>query len=252
MKVISVLGITKSGKTSVVETVIRGLRKRNYSVGSVKEIHYEEFAIDTEGTNTDRHKKAGSQLVTALGLNETDILFGQKLGIKKLLSYYGHDYVVLEGVGDIFAPKIITAHNTKEIDERLDGCVFAISGMIAEELKGYKGLPVINCMKEPERLVQLVEEKAFSMLPNIDPKCCDACGHSCEELCKKILQGEAKREDCPLSFGAVRLAINGRDVAMAPFVQKILQNAVLGVVKELDGYQSYANIRIEIGDGFLP
>ncbi|MFZ5973996.1 MAG: (Fe-S)-binding protein, partial [Bacillota bacterium] len=222
------------------------------SVGSVKEIHFEEFAMDTEGTNTDRHKKAGSQLVTALGLNETDILFGEKLPIRQVLSCYSHDYVVLEGVSDIFAPKIITAHNTKEIDERLDACVFAISGVIAKELDEYKGLPVINCMKEPERLVELACEKVFTMLPNIDPKCCGACGYSCEALCKRILAGEAKREDCPLSFGTVRLSINGKNITMAPFVQKILQNAVLGVVRELDGYQPYAPVRIEIGDGFLP
>ena len=59
MKVFSVFGITKSGKTTTIENIIAELRKRRYSVGSVKEIHFEIFAIDTEGTNADRHKKDG-------------------------------------------------------------------------------------------------------------------------------------------------------------------------------------------------
>ena len=41
MKVFSVIGISKSGKTTTIENIIKELRKRNYSVGSVKEIHFE-------------------------------------------------------------------------------------------------------------------------------------------------------------------------------------------------------------------
>ena len=87
MKVFSVVGITQSGKTTTIENIIKELRGRGYSVGSVKEIHFEEFAIDTEGTNTFRHKEAGSQLVTARGNYETDMLFQEKLHIDRLLSF---------------------------------------------------------------------------------------------------------------------------------------------------------------------
>ena len=41
MKVIKVQGTTKTGKTTTVEAVIRELRHRGYTVGSVKKIHYE-------------------------------------------------------------------------------------------------------------------------------------------------------------------------------------------------------------------
>ena len=64
MKVFSVIGLTKSGKTTTIENIIKELRKRNYTVGSVKEIHFEKFKMDVDGTNTHRHKMAGSQLVT--------------------------------------------------------------------------------------------------------------------------------------------------------------------------------------------
>ena len=74
MKAIAVNGRSKSGKTTVCETIIKGLRQRGYTVGSVKEIHFEAFSIDPDPrTNTNRHRSEGYQLVTARGLGETDI-----------------------------------------------------------------------------------------------------------------------------------------------------------------------------------
>lgn len=251
INVLSVIGITKSGKTTVAETIISGLKKRNFSVGSVKEIHYEKFTIDTEGTNTYRHKMAGAEIVSALGLFETDILIPEKLDIMQLLSYYSQEYVVLEGVSDIVAPKIITAHSIEEIDKKLDDNVFAISGRIAGKIDEYRSLPVINCLKEPDRLVNLVIEKAFEVLPNVEKECCGVCGFSCYELCSRILKKESTRNDCVISKSNVKLFVNGRQVDMVPFVQNILKNAVLGVVSELDGYQPNAKITVELGDDIL-
>ncbi|MGI6658193.1 MAG: molybdopterin-guanine dinucleotide biosynthesis protein MobB [Dethiobacteraceae bacterium] len=246
MKVFSVFGITKSGKTTTIENIIAELRKRRYSVGSVKEIHFEKFAIDTEGTNTDRHKKAGSQLVTARGIYETDVLFPRQLAINDILNFYDHDYVVLEGVTDTCAPKIVTAHNTEEVDERLDDTVFAISGRLANSMQEYRGLPVINPITEREKLVDLIEEKVFTRLPDVAPECCAACGMSCTELAAGILKGTAKREDCVISDGSIILTIDGREIDIVPFVQKLLYNAVTGVAKELDGYRHNGEIVVKI------
>ncbi len=248
MKVFSVFGITLSGKTTTIENIIRELTKRRYSVGSVKEIHFEEFAIDQEGSNTDRHWRAGSQLVTARGYNETDILYKKMLTIEEILRFYSHDYVVLEGVTNSNVPKIIAAHTIEEIEERLDDSVFAISGQIAKELTEYKGLPVINSMDNIEALVNLIEEKVFEKLPEFPPECCSSCGSSCEELSAKILKGEAKREDCSIEKGAISLKINDNEIKMVPFVKSILLNTVLGVIKELEGYQEGAEITIRIGN----
>jgi len=47
MKVFSIIGISKSGKTTVAERMIEKLSNRRYTVGSVKEIHYEKFTMET-------------------------------------------------------------------------------------------------------------------------------------------------------------------------------------------------------------
>lgn len=247
MKVFSVFGITKSGKTTVLENVIGELRRRRYTVGSVKDIHFEQFAMDTEGTNTDRHKKAGSQLVTARGLKETDILFPRQLSIGEILAFYDHDFVALEGVDDYNVPKIITAHNTAEVDERLDDSVFALSGVLAEQLDSYRGLPVINAVTGAGTLVDLIEEKVPRLLPDFPAECCSGCGADCRELLAAILKGERSRSDCVLDGANVRLEIGGWDIPMVPFVQEVLRRTVTALVSTLDGYRENVEISITIG-----
>lgn len=247
MKVLAVMGISKTGKTTVVETLARELRKRNFTVGSVKEIHFEAFQMDKDGTNTHRHKVAGSQLVTALGMAETDVLYQRPLQINEILKFYDHDYVLLEGTRDFVCPKIITAANTREIDDLLNDSVFAISGKIANELTEYKGIPVINCLTEPDRLTELVIEKVFEVLPNFQGGCCMACGMVCGDMCDKIMRGEAKRSDCEFAEKNLKLKIDGKEIAMVPFVSRLVRNAVLAVVSELDGYRKGAHIEVELG-----
>ncbi|MDY6827286.1 MAG: molybdopterin-guanine dinucleotide biosynthesis protein MobB [Bacillota bacterium] len=247
MKVLSIIGITKSGKTTVVEKVIGELHRRRYTVASVKDIHFEDFAIDIEGSNSYRHSRAGSELVTARGLYETDILFPHQLSIDEILRFYNQDYVLLEGVEDYNAPKIITAHNTSEVDERLDDSVFAISGLLADKMKSYRGLPVINVLTETEELVDQIIAKVPELLPDFPPACCSKCGMSCRELLAAILRGEKSRSDCVLEKSNVKLEINGQEIPIVPFVQKVLRMTMTGVVSTLDGYEENADIRISIG-----
>lgn len=246
MKAIAVNGITKSGKTTVCETIIKGLRRRGYTVGSVKEIHFEGFAIDPDPTtNTRRHRAAGSQLVTARGICETDFLYQSKLSIEEILKHYDHDYVVLEGVTDCNVPRIITAHTIDEVQKQVDGRVAAVSGVLANTCdEVVLGLPVFHALHNPEALVDFAEKHAFEPLPSFDPECCSKCGYSCRELAKKIVWQRAKREDCVLLSQETELLIDGIPVPMVPFVQNILKNAVLGVAQELQGFKKHSTIEV--------
>ncbi len=165
MKVISVYGYSKSGKTTTVENLIKELVRRGYTVGSVKEIHFEDFAIDSEGSNTDRHRKAGAELVTARGLYETDILFKERLPVQEILSFYKQDYVILEGVTDFDVPKILCATKLEDVKKRMDPGVFMLSGVIANEITEYEGLKVVNAVGDVERLTDMVESKAKDWKP---------------------------------------------------------------------------------------
>lgn len=247
MKVIAINGTTKTGKTTACEVIIEGLKKRGYSVGSVKEIHFEEFKIDPNNeNNTNRHRIAGSQLVIARGLYETDVLYQKMLPIQDILKHFNHDFVVLEGVSDCNCPRIITGATNEDLELKLDGRVIAITGKYSNEHQGtYKDFPIINTLTEGERLTQFVIDNAFEPLPDFDPKCCSACGHTCRELTSLICQKKAIHSDCIVDDKNIHLTINGEEIQMVGFVQNILKNSVMGVVSELDGYKKDITVEVK-------
>jgi len=246
LKVLSVCGISNSGKTTTIENIIRELTRRGYKVGSVKSIHLDTFTIDPDpNSNTRRHRSAGADLVTALGMSETDILFGEKLPVREVLKFYEKDYdwVVMEGVVDICTPMIVTAHGDEDLAMKFNDMTFCISGRISGKIEHYRGIPAIDGTSDIKRLVDLIELRVYKRLPNFQPECCMACGMTCEEFARAVLHGEKRRADCVADKGAM-LIINGQRIDMVPFVQNILKNAVLGIVSELDGYVAEGNIEI--------
>ena len=165
MKLFAVIGISLSGKTTTLERIISELRRRGYSVGSVKEIHFQEFAIDSPGSNTDRHRRAGAQQVTARGFYETDLLYQRMLTMDEILLHYDFDFVALEGVSDIPLPTIVTAHTEREVLERLTPLTFAVSGRLADSCESAAGLPALSALTQAAELTDLVEAKALAYRP---------------------------------------------------------------------------------------
>jgi len=232
--------------------LVRELKKKNFDIGTVKEIHFEEFKMDAEGTNTDRHSKEGADPVTARGYYETDIMYGRKLTLPEILRHYSQDYVICEGLTDYNLPRIIAAKTEEELEERWETGIFAVSGKVAKTLgKEYRGVPVINVLEEPERLADLVVEKVFELLPDVDENCCYACGYGCRGLTDKIIKGEAKREDCIQKTSSVKLLIDGKEIGMVPFVEEILRNVTVGAVSRLKGYKKNSEIIIKIDERVL-
>jgi len=160
MKVFCVCGATKSGKTTTIEKIIVELKNRGCSVASIKDIHSDKFSFDTPGTNTWRHMEAGSEMVVGRGTDKTAIMIPKRLEISALLAWFDHDFVVIEGARQEGFPKILTAKSVSEIDERFDGSVFAVSGVLSEQKLEIEGVPVINALTDVEKMVDLIETEA--------------------------------------------------------------------------------------------
>ena len=62
MKIIGIIGWKNSGKTYYAQEIIKKLRKKGYSVASIKHAHH-DFDIDKPQTDSFLHRKAGSQQV---------------------------------------------------------------------------------------------------------------------------------------------------------------------------------------------
>jgi molybdopterin-guanine dinucleotide biosynthesis protein B len=62
MRVFGVTGWKNSGKTTLVEALVRELTRRGWRIATVKHAHH-DFDIDKEGTDSFRHRKAGAMEV---------------------------------------------------------------------------------------------------------------------------------------------------------------------------------------------
>ncbi|KAF1083791.1 Molybdopterin-guanine dinucleotide biosynthesis adapter protein [Sporotomaculum syntrophicum] len=246
MKVFSVFGVSQSGKTTTVEGIIRELMRRGYRVGSIKNIHFQGFAIDTPGTNTWRHRQAGAEMVVARGLRETDVLIPRQLSIEEILTFFDQDYVVIEGISDTLIPKILCAGDEAEVEEGLNDLVFAISGRISNRLSNYNDIPVINALSDVERLVDLIEDKMTSCLPFIhEVKQCHACGVSCRDLASRILRGKATGTEC-LAKNEVVIDVGGQELSVDYLRQMHIKNTLIKVLANLDSYDGDKEFFIEI------
>ncbi len=62
MKIFGIVGWKNSGKTTLVEKIIKALVMRGYTASSVKHAHH-KLEIDSEGKDSHRHRQAGASQV---------------------------------------------------------------------------------------------------------------------------------------------------------------------------------------------
>lgn len=166
MKVINIQGRKKTGKTTTVTNIIAELCRRGYSVGSIKGIHIEGFTMD-QGGDTMKHKAAGADPVVARSHDETNIMFSGQLGLRELLKHFDNDWVVIESHVDLRCPNIVTGRTAhyggegkdESLEEQINDLTICCSGVIANELTEFEGLPVIDSVTQIGRLVDLIEQK---------------------------------------------------------------------------------------------
>ena len=230
MRAITVKGYKKTGKTTTCIRIIEELRRRGYTVGSVKNTHFPGFAIDTPDTDSFRHAKAGASTVTIVASEETDVLFHRSRGLSEIISLFEEDYLVSEGEDDLDFPNIITGKSAQDLDARRDEHTIGFSGIISSEMEEYDGLPVIDATRDIGRLVDLIEEKSAET--SLEKSAVTGAERSAE-------MKEAGEKELVLKF-------NGEDVPMVPFVESILKETVLGLVKSLKGYEEGMDVTIEL------
>jgi molybdopterin-guanine dinucleotide biosynthesis protein B len=59
--IVSIVGKSNAGKTTLLERLVPELKARGYRIGTIKHVHV--FEIDHEGKDSWRHKQAGTHTV---------------------------------------------------------------------------------------------------------------------------------------------------------------------------------------------
>jgi molybdopterin-guanine dinucleotide biosynthesis adapter protein len=63
MRVIAIVGLQGSGKTTLIERLIPELQKRGLSVSTIKHTHHHAIELDSPGKDSYRHRVAGASEV---------------------------------------------------------------------------------------------------------------------------------------------------------------------------------------------
>lgn len=156
MKIIGVYGFKKSGKTTVVTSIIRTLVKRGYSVSSAKSIHIEDFSLESEGTDTHKHHLSGAHRVGIVYPKGKVVLYYDQNN-EEFFNNFDSDYLILEGFRDYKCPKILCARDENDIIKDLKKEVICISGLISNDIEEYKGIPVIS-YRDIDKIIEIIEK----------------------------------------------------------------------------------------------
>jgi molybdopterin-guanine dinucleotide biosynthesis protein B len=107
--IVSVVGKSNSGKTTLIEKMIEKLVERGYRVATIKH-NLHGFDIDHEGKDSWRHKKAGARLTLLASPGKVAVMedTGADLGIGELRDRYINDVdiILTEGFKGNPYPKI--------------------------------------------------------------------------------------------------------------------------------------------------
>lgn len=106
-KVFAVSGIKNSGKTTLIEKLVRRLTARGLRIGVIKHDGH-EFEADREGTDSYRHKQAGAENVIVYSKTKLMMIKDQPSPqLETLLSYQQDmDVIILEGMKFSDYPKL--------------------------------------------------------------------------------------------------------------------------------------------------
>jgi molybdopterin-guanine dinucleotide biosynthesis protein B len=106
--IVSIVGLSASGKTTLIEKLIRELKARGYRVATIKHAT-KVIDFDTPGKDSWRHTQAGSE-ATLVSAPDKTVLITPKRGqsLEQLARIVGEDYdlILTEGFKTEDAPKI--------------------------------------------------------------------------------------------------------------------------------------------------
>jgi molybdopterin-guanine dinucleotide biosynthesis protein B len=126
----AVIGAKNSGKTTVIEGLVKYFVGLGYKVATIKHSSH-SHRFDTPGKDTYRHRQAGAELTAAIADDEIAIFAEPKsFDIGKLHSMGGQhiDVWIVEGDRNADRPKILITRHLEEFSEKLPENIVATIG----------------------------------------------------------------------------------------------------------------------------
>lgn len=211
--VISIVGKSNSGKTTLLEKLIPELRQRGYNLAVIKH-SASGFELDPPGKDSWRFTEAGSGTVVLNSERKIALIktVDHEATLEEIIPLLGEgfDLVLTEGFIDGNIPKIEV--HRKELGELL--CT-------------------------PEEIFALVTDEHLDIaVPQYSPGDIEAIADLIEKRASALDGAEE-----PL------LLINGTTMLLNPFTKDFVRKTLLGMVSALNGAEEVRNLRISLRRG---
>ena len=141
------VGRSNSGKTTLIESLIRELVKEGYRLATIKHAGH-GFNMDTEGKDSWRHKQAGAQTVVVMAKGSLALFTDteRELGLAELRERYvgeAIDLIIAEGWKSEGLPKIVVVRDhVGEVEVSLEGLLAMVSNKPVQGAPS--GVPVFD------------------------------------------------------------------------------------------------------------
>ncbi|MDP3103653.1 MAG: molybdopterin-guanine dinucleotide biosynthesis protein B [Candidatus Methanoperedens sp.] len=145
MKVICIVGKSKTDKSRLMEGLIKELKSRGLRVGALKYHKHGDFEIDIEGKDTWKYAKAGADTVAISSSVKFAVIrkVKEEMGIDDVCNKYFSDIdiVLADGFTLSDKPRIIVADTEEDIELFSRGCsVVAVVGKAGYGLDDITGI----------------------------------------------------------------------------------------------------------------
>lgn len=159
--VVSIVGKSKAGKTTLVERLVAELKGRGYRVATVKH-NYQDFELDRPGKDSWRHAQAGSDAVVISSPHKLALIKPQDhdASLEEILHLLGQDFdiVLIEGFHRGNAPKIEV--HRKGLDEGLRCTLEELLAIVTDE-PVEADLPQFS-LEDVSEIADLIEERLMA------------------------------------------------------------------------------------------
>ena len=212
--IISVVGKSDSGKTTLIEKLVPELTRRGYRIATIKhDVH--GFDVDREGKDSWRHKQAGAHTVVISSPQKIALIrdVEKDLNLDEIRDslIQDVDLILSEGYKKDVQPKIEVFRKEK-----------------------YKKL---LCTKK-DNLVAIASNKKFSIgIPCFNLEDMNGLSNFIE---KEFLKSRKVKE--------ISLRVNGKPIPLSPFVRDILTKTIKGMLSSLKGCERPEHIEMHIED----
>lgn len=234
MRICSVVGNKDSGKTSLTVRIIKELKKRDFKVASIKHSHH-NMIMDKEGTDTFKHKEAGSETVVGIGSStffniDKQLSLDRILFLIKIISESEPDFVVIEGFKGYNYPKIATTPDV--VDD------FTIASVDAKNMDD----------SDVSLLVDKIENYGYDI---IDTLFVDDCGYNDGKVIAKAFIDGNLQYDLEKQAN-ISVSVDGVNIGINAFVNDFMKNTILGMLNSLKtteyGVKDFNKIEILINN----